>query len=61
MCIRDSLVAVQRTTDANSEMISAAKMKMFGSLTREILDWTPSSLVYKRFNIAEPGTRYGQL
>lgn len=51
------LVAVQRTTDAKSEMVNAAKMKMFGSLTREVLDWTPHSVVYKRFNIAEPGTR----
>lgn len=53
------LAVVQRTTDAKSEMVNAAKMKMFGCLTREVLDWTPNSIVFKRFNIAEPGTRSG--
>lgn len=53
----DPLVAVQRTTDANTEMVNAAKMKMFGSLTRVVIDWIPSNIIYKRFNIAEPSTR----
>lgn len=53
----DPLVIVQRTTDAKTEMINAAKMKMFGSLTREVTDWIPNNIVYKRFNIAKPGTR----
>lgn len=53
----DPLVAVQRTTDAKTEMINAAKMKMFGSLTREVIDWVPKNIIYKRFNIAETSTR----
>ncbi|KAG8222456.1 hypothetical protein J437_LFUL002191, partial [Ladona fulva] len=39
-----------------SEKVKAAKMKMYGKLTRETLTWTPCSLLYKRFNIPDPGT-----
>ncbi|XP_043477743.1 G patch domain-containing protein 1 homolog [Leptopilina heterotoma] len=37
-----------------NQMKEAAKMKMFGKLTRERIIWQPSSLVCKRFNVAEP-------
>ncbi|KAK9882699.1 hypothetical protein WA026_022749 [Henosepilachna vigintioctopunctata] len=36
------------------EMRDAAKMKMFGPLTRISEDWQPCSLLCKRFNIPEP-------
>ncbi|XP_076248488.1 G patch domain-containing protein 1 [Calliopsis andreniformis] len=36
------------------EMKQAAKMKMFGKLTRERIEWKPASIVCKRFNIPEP-------
>lgn len=40
------------------EMQDAARMKMFGPLTRVIISWTPSSLLCKRFNVPEPNSRY---
>ncbi|KRT84143.1 hypothetical protein AMK59_1895 [Oryctes borbonicus] len=36
------------------EMRDAAKLKMYGPLTRIISDWQPCSLLCKRFNIREP-------
>lgn len=36
------------------EMQDAAKMKMFGPLTRVTLSWQPVSLLCKRFNLPEP-------
>ncbi|XP_053972208.1 G patch domain-containing protein 1 homolog [Hylaeus volcanicus] len=36
------------------EMKQAVKMKMFGKLTRERIEWKPASIVCKRFNIPEP-------
>lgn len=33
---------------------SAAKMKMFGKLTRETFEWHPDKLLCKRFNVPEP-------
>ncbi|KAG7189842.1 hypothetical protein KM043_017499 [Ampulex compressa] len=48
----DDSVAAQN--DIESEMKQAAKMKMFGKLTRERIDWKPASIVCKRFNIPEP-------
>ncbi|XP_076764140.1 G patch domain-containing protein 1 [Xylocopa sonorina] len=36
------------------EMKQAVKMKMFGKLTRERMEWKPASIVCKRFNIPEP-------
>ncbi|XP_015110059.1 G patch domain-containing protein 1 [Diachasma alloeum] len=37
-------------------MVAAAKVKMFGKLTRATESWQPSSIVCKRFNIPEPKT-----
>lgn len=37
-----------------NEMQDAAKMKMFGPLTRVTLTWQPVSLLCKRFNLPEP-------
>lgn len=36
------------------EMRDAAKLKMYGPLTRIISDWQPCSLLCKRFNVREP-------
>ncbi|XP_076649386.1 G patch domain-containing protein 1 homolog isoform X2 [Halictus rubicundus] len=36
------------------EMKQAVKMKLFGKLTRERIEWKPASIVCKRFNIPEP-------
>ncbi|XP_043520912.1 G patch domain-containing protein 1 isoform X2 [Frieseomelitta varia] len=36
------------------EIKQAVKMKMFGKLTREHVEWKPASIVCKRFNIPEP-------
>lgn len=33
---------------------AAARMGMFGKLTREIEDWTPHPLLYKRFGVPQP-------
>ena len=38
----------------DEQMKQAAKIKMFGKLTRVRTIWQPSSLVCKRFNVAEP-------
>lgn len=38
----------------DEQMKQAAKRKMFGKLTRVTTVWQPSSLVCKRFNVAEP-------
>ncbi|XP_067012544.2 G patch domain-containing protein 1 homolog [Anabrus simplex] len=48
------LAPVERLVDENAERKAAAKMKMFGHLTRERTPWQPCSLLLKRFNIAEP-------
>lgn len=37
-----------------TDVQQAAKMKMFGKLTRERIEWKPASIVCKRFNIPEP-------
>jgi G patch domain-containing protein 1 len=42
------------TTHGTQEMRDAARMKMFGPLTRISADWQPSSLLCKRFNVPEP-------
>lgn len=42
------------TTHGTQEMRDAAKMKMFGPLTRVSVDWQPHSLLCKRFNVPEP-------
>ncbi|XP_063976054.1 G patch domain-containing protein 1 homolog [Diachasmimorpha longicaudata] len=41
---------------AKDPMVAAAKVKMFGKLTRATESWQPSSIVCKRFNIPEPKT-----
>ncbi|XP_033211365.1 G patch domain-containing protein 1 homolog [Belonocnema kinseyi] len=38
----------------DEQMREAARIKMFGKLTRVTTIWQPSSLVCKRFNVAEP-------
>lgn len=40
------------------EMQDAARMKMFGPLTRVMIPWTPTALLCKRFNVPEPSSRY---
>jgi len=47
------LNSVSKTVDTNCEQKAAAKLKMFGHLTREESDWRPCSLLCKRFNIPE--------
>ncbi|XP_052215401.1 G patch domain-containing protein 1-like isoform X1 [Dreissena polymorpha] len=37
-----------------SDAAKAAKMKMFGKLTREVHEWHPDNLVCKRFNVPNP-------
>lgn len=50
----DPLAQVEKTVDpVLKQMQDAAKMKMFGTLTRQVFSWQPDSLVFKRFNIAE--------
>lgn len=48
-----------KSTQEN-EMQQAVKMKMFGKLTRECVEWKPASIVCKRFNIPEPKTGCAQ-
>lgn len=52
----DLMAPVERigTIHGTKEMRDAAKMKMFGPLTRTILTWQPNSLVCRRFNVPEP-------
>lgn len=40
--------------DPEKDIKQAAKLKMFGKLTRERCEWKPASIVCKRFNIPEP-------
>lgn len=40
--------------DPEKDVKEAAKLKMFGKLTRERSEWKPASIVCKRFNIPEP-------
>ncbi|KAL2715467.1 G patch domain-containing protein 1 [Vespula squamosa] len=42
------------TDSLGKQKDEAAKMEMFGKLTREIIEWQPTSIVCKRFNIPEP-------
>lgn len=46
------------TDHGTAEMRDAAKMKMFGPLTRVWLSWQPCSLLCKRFNVPEPLYKY---
>jgi len=45
---------VEKTQHGSSEMREAAKMKMFGKLTRRITSWNPCALLCKRFNVPQP-------
>ncbi|XP_047358127.1 G patch domain-containing protein 1 homolog isoform X1 [Vespa velutina] len=42
------------TDSLEKQKDEAAKMEMFGKLTREITEWQPAGIVCKRFNIPEP-------
>nr|CAD7207400.1 unnamed protein product [Timema douglasi] len=51
------LVEVEKTTSLeDADLRAAARLKMFGRLTRIKTEWQPSSLLCKRFNIPEPST-----
>lgn len=52
----DILEVVEKTETIHGteQMRAAAKMKMFGPLTRITSDWAPSALLCKRFNVPEP-------
>lgn len=54
--VNNILEPVQRaeTTHGTTELREAARMKMFGLLTRVTTDWHPCSILCKRFNIPEP-------
>ena len=43
-------VCVQSSSDA----VDAAKMDMFGVMTREVMIWYPHKVLCKRFNIPDP-------
>ncbi|CAG9865456.1 unnamed protein product [Phyllotreta striolata] len=43
------------------DMRDAAKMKMYGPITRISVDWAPCSLLCKRFNVPEPSTEPQEL
>ncbi|XP_065353099.1 G patch domain-containing protein 1 [Cloeon dipterum] len=38
------------------ESVKAAKLKMFGKMTRDIAPWQPCALLCKRFNVPEPNS-----
>lgn len=54
--VSDILEKVERseTEHGTEQMRDAARMKMFGPLTRITSDWQPCSLLCKRFNVPEP-------
>jgi len=37
-----------------SDASKAAKMGMYGKLTREVVEWHPDKVVCKRFNVPNP-------
>lgn len=39
---------------ASSERQEAARLGMFGKMTRDNVEWKPESLLCKRFNVPEP-------
>ena len=54
-----SAAAVATPIDPNStgpfaSYFAAARLKMFGKLTRRVEEWTPHNLVYKRFGVPPP-------
>lgn len=48
------LAPVERMKHGNEEMQNAAKMKLFGKLTRTRGSWQPCALLCKRFNVPQP-------
>ncbi|XP_041648562.1 G patch domain-containing protein 1 [Cheilinus undulatus] len=51
----DDSVEVNMDEEGNVEdKQAAAKMKMFGKLTRETFEWHPDKLLCKRFNVPDP-------
>ncbi|KAI4471154.1 g patch domain-containing protein 1 [Holotrichia oblita] len=48
------VVTKSESEHGTKEMRDAAKLKMYGPLTRIISDWQPCSLLCKRFNVREP-------
>lgn len=51
--VRSADCAMDRA-DPEKDAKEAARLKMFGKLTRERSEWKPASIVCKRFNIPEP-------
>jgi G patch domain-containing protein 1 len=47
------LPSASKAVDTDCEQRAAAKLKMFGRLTRQESDWRPCSLLCKRFNVPE--------
>ena len=41
-----------------SDAVQAAKVNMFGVLTRETFEWHPHNTLCKRFNVPEPYPRW---
>ncbi|XP_077568748.1 G patch domain-containing protein 1 [Stigmatopora nigra] len=52
----DDLVEVPRDQEGSTEKDkeAAVRMKMFGQLTRESLEWHPDKILCKRFNVPHP-------
>lgn len=48
------LIPVEKMKHGNEEMQNAAKMKLFGKLTRTRESWQPCALLCKRFNVPQP-------
>ncbi|XP_034249533.1 G patch domain-containing protein 1 homolog [Thrips palmi] len=48
------LIPVEKMKHGNEEMRNAAKMKLFGKLTRTRGSWQPCALLCKRFNVPQP-------
>ncbi|KAK6630967.1 hypothetical protein RUM44_003139 [Polyplax serrata] len=51
--LSDPLATVEKYNDDNDDCVKAAKMKMYGPLTRSQHEWLPCPLLSKRFNIPE--------
>lgn len=46
-------VLAQQSSDTSGQ-VKAARMKMFGKLTRDVFEWHPNNIMCKRFNIPNP-------
>lgn len=47
-------IKVEARPDLPTDYDSAARLKMFGTLTRETADWVPPRLLCKRFHVPDP-------